>query len=135
MIHFLLLAFTRTRTVLLILALFIVWGLTAYINIPKESTPDVKIPMIYVSVVYEGISPQDGARLLLRPLEQQLRSLEGVKQMQSTSYEGGVSIVLEFYAGFNSDKALRDVRDKVDLAKPNLPKEAKERQRLATLAL
>ena len=128
MIHFLLLAFTRTRTVLLILALFIVWGLTAYINIPKESTPDVKIPMIYVSVVYEGISPQDGARLLLRPLEQQLRSLEGVKQMQSTSYEGGVSIVLEFYAGFNSDKALRDVRDKVDLAKPNLPKEAKEPQ-------
>ena len=128
MTSFLHLAFTRTRTVLLILSLLIVWGLMAYITIAKESTPDVKIPMLYVSVTYEGISPQDGARLLLRPLEQQLRSLEGVKQMQSTAYEGGASIVIEFHAGFNSDKALSDVREKVDLAKPDLPKDAKEPQ-------
>ena len=128
MTSFLLLAFTRTRTVLLILGIFIIGGLTAYINIPKESTPDVKIPMLYVLVGYQGISPQDGARLLLKPLEQQLRSLEGVKQMQSTAYEGGVSIVLEFHAGFNSDKALSDVREKVDLAKPDLPRNATEPQ-------
>ncbi|RZI46685.1 efflux RND transporter permease subunit [Candidatus Finniella inopinata] len=124
----LLAAFSRTRTVLLILGLFIVWGLVAYINIPKESTPDVKIPMLYVSVSYEGISPQDSARLLLKPIEQQLRSLEGVKQMQATAFEGGASIVLEFHAGFNSDKALSDVREKIDLAKPDLPKDAKEPQ-------
>jgi multidrug efflux pump len=108
--------------------LFIVWGLTAYITIPKESTPDVKIPTIYVSVFYEGISPQDSARLLLKPLEQQLRSLEGVKRMQSTAYEGGASIVLEFHAGFDSNKALNDVRDKIDFAKPSLPKDAREPQ-------
>ena len=119
-------ALSRTRTVLLILALLLVWGLKAYIDTPKESSPDVKIPIMYVSLIYEGISPQDAARLLLRPVEQQLRSIEGVKKMQSTAFEGGANIVLEFHAGFNSDKALNDVREKVDLAKPNLPTETKE---------
>jgi multidrug efflux pump len=126
MMSFISLAFSRTRTVLLILGLFIIWGIVAYINIPKESSPDIKIPTLYVSLNYEGISAQDAARLLLKPVEQHLRTIEGVKQMNSTAFEGGANIVLEFFAGFNSDKALNDVRDKVDLAKPDLPKDAKE---------
>ena len=64
------LALSRTRTVLSLLALFCLWGMIAYCQIPKESTPDVKIPLIYVSLTHYGISPQDAQRLLLRPLEQ-----------------------------------------------------------------
>ncbi|MBM3633332.1 MAG: efflux RND transporter permease subunit [Alphaproteobacteria bacterium] len=119
-------ALSRARTVLSLLALFTLWGMIAYYQIPKESTPDVKIPIIYVSLIHEGISPQDAERLLLRPLEQELHNIEGVKDMRSTAYEGGGNIILEFAAGFNSDKARYDVRDRVDLAKPKLPQETKE---------
>lgn len=119
-------ALSRSRTVLSLLALFVVWGLLAYIKIPKESTPDVKIPIIYVSLIHEGISPQDAQRLLLRPLEQELHNIEGVKEMRSTAYENGGNVVLEFAAGFNADRARSDVRDRVDLARPKLPTETKE---------
>lgn len=119
-------ALSRTRTVLSLLVFFILWGMIAYYQIPKESTPDVKIPIIYVSLIHEGISPQDSQRLLLRPLEQELHNIEGVKEMRSTAYEGGGNVVLEFNAGFDSDKARYDVRDRVDLAKPKLPIETKE---------
>ncbi len=128
MTHFVSAALSRTRTVLLVLGLLLVWGLKAYIDTPKESSPDVKIPIMYVSLVYPGISPQDAARLLLRPVEQQLRSIEGIKEMRSTAFEGGANVILEFYAGFNSDKALNDVREKIDLAKPELPADTKEPQ-------
>ncbi|MBM3468320.1 MAG: efflux RND transporter permease subunit [Alphaproteobacteria bacterium] len=119
-------ALSRSRTVISILFLCIIWGIIAYAQIPKESTPDVKIPIIYVSLVHEGISPQDAQRLLLRPLEQELHNIEGVKKMTSTAYENGGNIILEFTAGFNSERARYDVRDRVDLAKVKLPLDTKE---------
>ena len=119
-------AFSRPRTVLLLLALILVSGTVAYINIPKESDPDIDIPIIYVSMNHEGISPGDAERLLIRPMEQELRGIEGVKEMTSSAYEGGANVVLEFDAGFNPDIAIDDVRAKVDLAKPELPEETDE---------
>jgi len=111
----------RTRTVLAALAFIFVAGWVAWQDIPKESSPDVNIPIIYVSVRYEGISPEDSERLLLRPIEQQVRTIEGIKEMRSTAYLGGGNVVLEFEAGFDADQALEDVRQKVDDARPDLP--------------
>ncbi|NQW09488.1 MAG: efflux RND transporter permease subunit [Alphaproteobacteria bacterium] len=119
-------ALERSRTTLSALLLILIAGTVAYINIPKESDPDVNIPQIYVSLNHEGISPEDAERLLLRPMEQELRSIEGVKEMRSTAYEGGANIVLEFDAGFDADTALDDVREKVDIAKPDLPEDTDE---------
>jgi multidrug efflux pump len=119
-------ALDRSRTTILILLFLLCGGLVAYIAMPKESNPDVTIPMIYVSVTLEGISPEDGERLLVRPLEQELRSLEGVKEMRSVSSEGHASVTLEFDAGFDAKVALADVREKVDTARSKLPEEADE---------
>lgn len=115
---------SRVRTVLMILVLSVIWGALSYINIPKESTPDVKIPVIHTSVRFDGISPQDADRLIVRPIENEVRSIEGVKNLKSTAYEGGANVVLEFQAGLNTEKALSDVRDKVDIANSYLPVEA-----------
>jgi len=119
-------ALDRSRTSLLLLAFLILGGLGAYLVIPKEANPDVSIPIIYVSVSLEGISPEDAERLLVRPLEQELRSLEGVKEMRSKASEGHASVTLEFDAGFNAKTALADVREKVDTARSKLPDEADE---------
>src|SRR5947209_6351831 len=101
-------------------------GLVAYVTIPKEAEPDVKIPIIFVQLAQRGISPEDSERLLLRPVETQLKSVGNVKEMRSTAYEGGGYVLLEFEAGFDSKSALADVRAKVDQAKRDLPKDADE---------
>ena len=120
------LAFARSRTTLSTLLLLLVAGSVAYVEIPKEAEPDVNIPLIIVRVAHEGISPEDSENLLIRPLEQELRSVEGLKEMRAKGYEGGANIVLEFEAGFDVDKALRDVREQVDLVKPDLPDDSDE---------
>ncbi|MCM0611376.1 efflux RND transporter permease subunit [Marinobacter sediminum] len=119
-------AMDRSRTTLLTLLFLFIGGIAAFQTIPKEANPDVTIPVIYISVTLEGISPEDAERLLVRPLEQELRSLEGIKEMRGTASEGHASVVLEFDAGFDSDKALQDVREKVDTARSKIPDEADE---------
>jgi len=116
----------RSRAVLMVLVFVLVAGVIAYNIVPKESAPDVQIPVIYVSMTLEGISPEDAERLLIRPMEKKLQSIENVKRMTSEATEGFASVSLEFNAGFNSDKALADVRSKVDEAKAELPTDAEE---------
>ena len=119
-------AISHSRTVISALLLVLIAGSFAYVSIPKEDSPDINIPTLYVTVSHEGISPEDAERLLIKPLEKQLRAIEGVKEMTSTAYLGGANVVMEFEAGFDADKALVDVREKVDLAKPELPEDADE---------
>ncbi|MEO1201260.1 MAG: efflux RND transporter permease subunit [Pseudomonadota bacterium] len=119
-------AMSRSRTVLLSLFVLLIGGLIAYNSIPKEAEPDIEIPFIYVSMSFEGISPEDSVRLLVRPMEQELRSIEGIKEMTASAYEGGGNVTLEFDAGIDTDKALADVREKVDKAKAEIPAEADE---------
>jgi len=114
-------AFSRSRTVALIFIIILFMGASAYITIPKESEPDIAIPMVHVSVTYEGIAPEDAERLLARPLEKELQSIEGLKEVRAIAAEGYASITLEFDAGFDADQALLDVREKVDLARAELP--------------
>ncbi len=119
-------AFDRNRTVIMMLLFLIAAGLVAYINIPKESEPDVPIPIMYVSMSHDGISPEDSERLLVRPMEKELQSITGIKEMRSTASEGHASVLLEFDAGFDGEKALLDVREKVDAAKSKLPADTDE---------
>lgn len=118
--------FGRTRAVLMALAFMLGAGLSVYLSIPKEADPDVQIPVVYVSVVYEGISPEDAERLLVRPIETEVRAIEGIKEMRATASEGHASVTLEFEVGVDIDQALTDVREKVDIAKAELPDGAEE---------
>jgi len=120
------LAIRNARLTLSILAFFIVAGALSYFQIPKEAEPDVPIPIIYVSMVYQGISPEDSERLLLRPMETSLKGLEGVKEMRSAAYEGGGYVLIEFQAGYDFSNAIEDVRAKVADARRELPQAAEE---------
>src|SRR5829696_1417561 len=119
-------AIDHARLTIALLIFILAAGFAAYVTIPKEAEPDVKIPMIYVQLTQRGISPEDSERLLLRPLEIQLKSVSNVKEMRSTAFEGGGYVLVEFEAGFDAKSALADVRAKVDDAKRDLPKDADE---------
>ncbi|MBX9845388.1 MAG: efflux RND transporter permease subunit [Xanthobacteraceae bacterium] len=119
-------AISHARLTIVTLAFLLLAGFVSYVTIPKEAEPDIKIPIIYTQLTQRGISPEDSERLLLRPVETQLKSVSNVKEMRSTAYEGGGYVLLEFEAGFDSKAALADVRAKVDQAKRDLPRDADE---------
>jgi len=118
--------FDRPRTVLTMMLVLVVAGVMAYISIPKEANPDIDVPVYYVSIGQRGVSPEDSERLLVKPMETELRGLEGLKEITSIASEGHAGIVLEFQIGTDKDKVLADIRDKVDLAKASLPADADE---------
>ncbi|AYE84804.1 efflux RND transporter permease subunit [Sulfitobacter sp. W002] len=117
-------AFSRARVVILSLVMILAVGAYAYIGIPKESSPEIPIPTLYVSTSLEGISPEDSERLLVEPLETELSAITGLKQITSNGAEGHASVQLEFEPGFDSDEALDKVREGVDRAKSDLPEDA-----------
>ena len=115
-----------SKLLLTILFFLITFGFYQYNTLPRESDPDISLPVIYVSLYHKGISPTDSERLLIKPLEKELKNIEGLKKISSTSYQSGGNVVLEFDAGFNSEKALSDTRVKIDLIKNKLPQETDE---------
>ncbi|WP_306256669.1 efflux RND transporter permease subunit [Pararhizobium sp. IMCC21322] len=118
----------RPRTVLTLMLVMILAGAFTYIAIPKEANPDIDVPVFYVSIGQQGISPEDSERLLVRPMETSLRGLDGLKELTAVASEGHAGIVLEFNIDFNKEKALADIRDKVDQAQAELPDDANEPQ-------
>ena len=112
----------KKRTSVVIMALVIaVFGFLAYNAMPRESDPDITIPYIFVMTNYEGVAPEDIEQSITVPIEKKLKGLEGVKKITSSSTEGMSSIVIEFVAGTDIDDVLTKTKDKVDLAKPDLP--------------
>ena len=96
-------------------------GLRSYVNLPRESAPDVKIPFVMVMAPYAGSSPEDMENLVTRKLEQQLKGVDDLKEMTSSSSYGMSVITMEFESKVDMSDALQSVRDRVELAKPDLP--------------
>ncbi len=119
-------AIERTRTMMSLLAAIIFAGVAYYSVIPIEMDPDIPIPMVIITIPHEGISPEDSERLLVRPMELELRSLEGVEELEAWAGEGSATILIEFYTDFDQDEALVDVREAVDMAKAKIPSTAEE---------
>ena len=119
-------AVENTRLVIAALAVTIIAGVIAFIQIPKESDPDIPIPYIVVQVYYPGISPEDSERLLVKPMENYLRSIQGLKEMTARAYEGAAVVIMEFDVSFNKDRALADVRAQVDTARAELPPDVQQ---------
>lgn len=114
---------SRFATLLILTILFL--GTTAIFDIPKESTPEVEVPIAVVSTVLPGASPEDVEKLVTNVLEEPLKSgLSEVRTLTSNSSEGVSSITIEFEANADLDKSMQDVRDTVDIAKADLPSDA-----------
>ncbi len=121
-------AIERSRLTISALLAVLVMGTVAFISIPKEADPDIPVPFFSVVIIHPGISPEDAERLIVRPLETQLKSVEGLKQMTSTASQGYAAIQLEFDVNFDKNLARQRVQEKVDIARPELPQDSEEPQ-------
>lgn len=118
----------RPRTVIVMMLVVVGAGVLSYLAIPKEANPDIDVPVFYVSVGQNGVSPEDAERLLIRPLETQLQGLDGLVEITAIASEGHAGVVLEFDISFDKDEAMADVRDRVSRAQAEMPTEADEAQ-------
>lgn len=110
------------RTSVVILTFIIAFlGIFAYTTMPKESFPEVVIPTVYVGTAYPGNSPVDMENLITRPIEKELKSINNIKDIRSTSVQDFSSIVIEFNPNVEISKAIQDVKDAVDKSKSELP--------------
>ena len=119
-------AIYRYKTTLLTLAMIVIAGLIARAAIPVANEPDIRVPFFIVTVIHEGISPEDAERLLVMPLEIELRNVEGIDELVSYASEGAATVAIEFDADYDLDRARQDVREAVDSAKPEMPSTIEE---------
>ncbi len=119
-------AVDHATSVIVLFVFVTIGGLLAYRAIPKESFPETEIPTIAVNTVYPGVSPADVETLVTRKVEEELNSISDVKELTSTSVEGYSSVVVEFESSVDMNEALQQVREKVDLARPELPGDAED---------
>jgi len=119
-------AIRRRLTVYVLMVIFVVAGAGSYVSLPRESFPEVKIPLILVYTIYGGVTPEDIETLITRPIETEIKAISGIKEIRSTSSEGISVIEVEFNPEVDLDTAIQKAREKVDLAKPDLPVEAED---------
>jgi multidrug efflux pump len=112
------------RVVLTIMVLLLGAGVLSYLSLPKESFPAIDIPYFYISVSETGVSPGDAERLLGKPIEDRIKDIDGLVNYTTTSSTGHASVLLEFDVNANKDKALSDVRAKLDGVTGELPDDA-----------
>ncbi len=116
-------AIQRYPMIFAFMFIIIIMGVKAYLTLPRESSPDVKIPFVMVMAPYAGTSPEDMESLVTRKLEQQLKGVEDLKEMTSSSSYGMSVVTMEFESRVDMSDALQSVRDRVELAKPDLPED------------
>ena len=119
-------AVSRSRSTLSIFVAIMLTGFGSYLSIPVELNPDVEVPLIITTIIHEGISPEDAERLLAKPTEVELKSLDGIKEITSFSSENAATIITEFDISFESKTALSDVREAVNRAKARFPANTEE---------
>jgi len=106
--------------------LILVAGAMSRVSMPVEMTPNVTLPVVMVMVRHDGISPEDGARLLVRPIEKELKTLDGIEEIKATARESMVIVTAEFESSEDIKNAVADVREAVDRAKAEFPLDTKE---------
>ena len=119
-------AVEHSTSVIVLFVFITIAGLLSYRAIPKESFPETEIPTIAVNTVYPGVSPADVESLVTRKIEEELNTISDVKELTSTSVEGYSSVIVEFETSVDMNEALQQVREKVDLARPELPGDAED---------
>jgi len=117
---------TNFRVVILLIVIITVWGLYSFFSLPRESNPEIKIPIAVVSTFYPGASPADVEEFVTKKLETHISGLAGLDKITSNSYNSLSSITVEFDAKADIDSSVRLLRDKVSEAKPDLSSDAEE---------
>lgn len=111
----------KDRATLLLFIVILFLGISVYTTIPKEQNPEIKIPTALISCFLDGVSPTDSEKLIVKQIEEKIRGVSGIKEVKGVGVENDGYLVVKFIAGYDIDKALQDLRSKIDEVIPDLP--------------
>jgi HAE1 family hydrophobic/amphiphilic exporter-1 len=94
--------------------LILIFGLVSFPKLPVQENPNVELPFVIISVRYPGVNPKTAEDLLLKPLENELKGVSGLKEMRGSAYQDGARVFLKFNLNIKIDSAVSDVRDKLN---------------------
>ena len=114
-------AIFRARMIVTFVIMSIAAGTFAYLGLPKEGSPDIDIPVVFVSVPFVGISAQDSEKLLVKPMETNLKELDGIKRMTGLAAENYGALILEFEFDWDKDATIANIRDKMSKVEAQFP--------------
>lgn len=114
----------RRRVMVSFFVMILIFGYFSYNSIPKESDPDISLPMAHVVVLMDGISPEDAKKMILKPLENAIKSVNNIKQITSYASDGSASILVEFRPNANKSQVLQDMRNRVNEVANDIPSQA-----------
>ena len=119
----------KFRTAVFVFTLvLVVMGVLSYMTLPREGAPDITIPQVFVTAIYPGTAPEDMENLVVIPIEKQLKELGNVKNITVMAADSVAVFTIEYLAGADVDTAIQRVKDKIDLARPDLPDDLDEPQ-------
>jgi multidrug efflux pump len=117
-------AINRARMIVTFVIMSIAAGTFAYLGLPKEGSPDIDIPVVFVSVPFQGISAEDSEKLLVKPMESRLKELEGLTKLTGSASENFGAVIMEFEFDWDKDSTLADIRDKMKNVESQFPQGA-----------
>ncbi|MFA6314934.1 MAG: efflux RND transporter permease subunit [Candidatus Paceibacterota bacterium] len=117
---------TNFRVVVLLIVVISTWGLYSFFTLPRESSPEVKIPIAIVTTAFPGASPTDVEQFVTRKIEAELSGLKGLHNITSNSFNSFSSIVVEFEANADIQSSIQALRDAASKSKPNISTEAED---------
>src|SRR5437867_230990 len=119
--------FIKNKVVVYIFtAMIVIAGIYSYATLPRESAPSIEIPFVFISTLYVGVSPEEIEKLVTMEIEKEVKAIADIKTITSVSRESFSSVIVEFNPDVKIDDALQKVRDKVSIAKTNMPKDIEE---------
>ncbi len=116
----------RPVAVIVIIAGLIIFGIGSVLGMSLQLIPDMEMPMVMIQTVYPMAGPEDVERLVTKKIEDGCGSLSGLDTTYSYSRENVSIVLLQFEYGTNIDDAYMDVREALDIVKPNLPEKAND---------
>ena len=119
-------ALNNPAAVYVLLLIIIIVGMTAYLRLPREASPDITIPLLIVTIPFPGASPEDVESLVARKVELELKDIDDLEKLKTTSSEGVMVATVEFDLGIDLREARNDLREKLDNVKPDLPADAED---------
>ncbi|MEA2067810.1 MAG: efflux RND transporter permease subunit, partial [Verrucomicrobiota bacterium] len=112
--------------VFVFIGVLVVMGAVSYKTLPREGSPDITIPQVFVTAIHPGTAPEDMENLIAIPIEKRLNELGNVKDISVMAADSVVVFTIEYHAGIDVDTAIQRVKDKIDLARPDLPDDLDE---------
>lgn len=114
------------RIVILLILILSGWGIYSYLQLPRESMPEVKIPIAVITATYPGASPGDVEELVTKKIETEISNVSGIDKVTSESFNSLSTVTIQFNSDENIDNAIRKLRDKLPNIKASFPEDAND---------